>query len=299
MNRMIPPMLPVSEISIPLERGFLLIEPAMLVHVPDLKRFGMRACTPRVLAHREELMPRLLDVESLAADMRETATGYWLDEIQTERPPVVCAWIDSDADVDTLAEHVARYLVGPGTTGQPVFWRYYDPRVLSLTLAIFDTAQRQALLGPIKNWQFAWAGHRWSVPGPGVSPDALDGYVPAWPRPEQWPRVDRSDIAARVLNRLPSVTGDEATHLPAELDRIFCDVVQRGVTMGADDLADYAWHCLQYGAAFEQHPALNEAWPALIGREITWPDVKARLTPGDFQHFGQASRLQTAERIKT
>ena len=78
-----------------------------------------------------------------------------------------------------------------GANGQPVFWRYYDPRVLSLTLAIFDTVQRQALLGPIKTWQFAWAGHRWQVPGPGVSSDTLDGYVPAWPRPEQWPGLVR------------------------------------------------------------------------------------------------------------
>ena len=292
-------MLPVPEVSTPLERGFLLIEPATLVHVPDLKRFGMRACTPRVLAHREELMPRLLDIKSLAADMRETVTGYWLDEIETERPPVVCAWIDSDADVDTLAEHIARYLVGPGTNGQSVFWRYYDPRVLSLTLAIFDAAQRHALLGPIKNWQFAWAGHRWSVPGPGVSSDALEGYVPAWPRPEQWPRVDRSDVAVRVLNRLAAMPIEEVERLPGKFDRTFCDVVQRGVTMGVDDLADYTWHCLRYGAAFEQHPAIVSAWTALSRRDTTWPDVKARLTPGDFQHFEQASRSQTAERIKT
>jgi hypothetical protein len=293
MNRTISPMLPVPEVSIPLERGFLLIEPATLVHVPELKQFDMRACTPRVLAHREELMPRLLDIESLAPEMRKTATDCWLDETAAERPPVVCAWIDSDADVDTLAEHIARYLVGPGTTGRPVFWRYYDPRVLSLTLAIFDTAQRQALLGPIKNWQFAWAGHRWSVPGPGVSSDALDGYVPAWPRVEQWPRVDRSDIATRVLNRLPPVTGDEATHLPAELDRIFSDAVQRGLTH-AEDLADYAWHCRKYGPAFEQHPALVEAWPALAGGEVTWPDVVARITPDNFQSFEKSSRSPTA-----
>jgi hypothetical protein len=299
MNRMISPMLPVPEVSMPLEHGFLLIEPATLVHVPDLKRFDMRACTPRLLAHREELMPRLLDVESLAADMRETATGYWLDEIETERPPVVCAWIDSDSDADTLVEHIAHYLVGPGANGQPVFWRYYDPRVLTLTLAILDTAQRQALLGPIKTWQFAWGGHRWEVPGPGVSSDTPDGYVPAWPRPEQWPRVDRSDIAVRVLNRLPAMPAEDAERLPRRLDRIFCDVVQRGVTMGADDLADYTWHCLRYGAAFEQHPVIVDAWPALSRRETSWPDVKARLAAGDFQLFEQASRSQKAERIKT
>ncbi|MDR8751149.1 hypothetical protein FEP95_05342 [Burkholderia multivorans] len=178
-----------------LTHGFLLIEPATLAHATALAAFDMRPCTPRILAHREELMPRLIDVAALNEAARITVTEAWEAEIVGQRPPVVCAWLDSDLDGDSLARHIARYLVGPGVDGKPVFWRFYDPRVLALTLAIFDPSQRQALLGPIQAWQFIWAGHRWAVSGPGIPTDVLEGNVPAWPRPDQWARINRSDAA--------------------------------------------------------------------------------------------------------
>jgi len=282
-HRMLSPMEAVPDASSPLTHGFLLIEPATLVHTPFLQTLSLHSCTPRVLAHREELMPKLLDVASLEPDAQAQVTDIWLEETETDRPPVVCAWIDSPLTMDELASHVKLYLVGPSANGNPVFWRYYDPRVLSLTLAVFDHAQRQALVRPATVWQFAWAGHRWNAAGPGAPADETQGYVPAWPRPDQWPRIDRSDIAIRVIDSLPTMPADEAVRLPAELDRILSGAASRGGPTGADDLVDYARHCLQYGVAFEQHPKLIDAWPALARREMSWPEAKARLTPEDFK----------------
>jgi hypothetical protein len=285
------PVVPVT--PEPLTHGYLLIEPATLDHAPELEMLAMHPCTPRVLAHREELMPRLLDVSALDESARAVVTELWLSETDPERPPIACAWLESELDGAALAQHIARYLVGPGVDGNPVFWRYYDPRVLSLTLAVFDPVQRQALIGPIKTWQFAWAGHHWSMSGPGIVADPLDQHAPAWPRPEQWPRVERSDVAARVLNRLPAMAVEDAARLPVELDRIFCDVARHGLAQ-IDDLADYAWHCVKYGQAFEQHPTIVGAWPAFAGKQVTWPDIVARLTPEDIQQFEQISRSPKA-----
>ncbi|WP_260428159.1 DUF4123 domain-containing protein [Burkholderia sp. Bp9031] len=218
MNSTATPMLPVDESAAPLTRGFLLVEPTMLVHTPDLAALDMRPCTPRVLAHREELMPHLIDLAALDAQGQEIALARWQEEVTTERPPVVCAWLDTEASSDTAVEHIARHLVGPGEHGRTVFWRYYDPRVLSLTLAVLEPDQRRALLGPISTWQFAWAGHRWSVDAPGTKAEPEDQPT-GWPRPDQWSRLDRSEVAEQVRQRLPALTLDQAARLPAAIDQ--------------------------------------------------------------------------------
>ena len=202
--------------------GFLLVEPATLAHVPDLAALDMRACTPRVLAHREELMPRLIDLAALDLEGQRIAAERWQEEPEVERPPAICAWIDSAVDTDALAEHIARYLVGPGEGGQPVFWRYYDPRVLILTLALFDPTQLLALLGPVHEWCFAWGGHRWRCAGLGAEIVQPDDQPSGWPRPDQWPRINRSDIADQIRRRLPALSVDQAAQLPAALDQTLC-----------------------------------------------------------------------------
>lgn len=219
VNTLSPSIL--SELDCPelLATGFLLVEPATLKHAPDLASLDMRACTPRPLSHREELMPRLLDIGELDPEAQRIATERWKEEAKADRPPVACVWIDSPVDADTLVEHIARHLVGPGEGGKPVFWRYYDPRVLSLALAVLDPLQRAALFGPSKAWHFAWAGHRWFCPGPDEESWSSIDQPSAWPRPEQWPRINRSEIADRIVQRLPVLPAEQAAELPAALDR--------------------------------------------------------------------------------
>ena len=239
------PMLLVPDHQEPMTTGFLLVDPATLAHVPDLAALDMHACTPRVLAHREELMPRLIDLAALDPEGQRIATERWQEETEVERPPAICAWLDSDVGADALAEHIARYLVGPGEGGQPVFWRYYDPRVLSLTLAVFDPAQRLALLGPVREWHFAWAGHRWRSTGPGAEFVPPDDQPSGWPRSGQWPRINRSDTADRICRRLPALSADQAAQLPAALDRVLCPADEQDA-MTADALVEDAVQRLRH-----------------------------------------------------
>lgn len=226
------------ESSGPLMHGFLLVEPTTLVHAPELAALDMRPCVHRTLAHREELMPQLIDVAALDDKARAVATECWMAETRAERPPVVCAWLDSDAGVDAVSEHIAQYLVGPGAGGKPVFWRYYDPRVLALTLAVLDRAQREALLGPAKVWQFAWAGHRWSVTGAGAGLRDADRSL-GWPRAEQWTRINRSETADRVVRRLPVMSVEQTARLPVALDQLFSDVALSSDAEDVDVLVEF------------------------------------------------------------
>lgn len=285
-----------SEIPSELSHGFVLIEPATIDHEPFLQTLDMHPCTPRVLAHREELMPRLLDVSSLNSEAQAEISDVLIRETSANRPPVCCAWIASEVAIDDLAGHIARYLVGPGADARPAFWRFYDPRVLALTLAVFDPVQRATLLGPIADWQFAWAGHRWTVTGSGTPNDDSNGYMPAWPTPDQWLRISRSEAASRVVERLSAMAPEKAAQLPSELDRIFTAAAERGGMRDMDTLADYAWHCVRYGQAFEQHPIVLDAWPALLQGEMLWSDVQAQFTPNDFNALDTTSRSPLTQR---
>ena len=284
------------DVPSPLTHGFVLIEPATIDHEPFLQTLDMHPCTPRVLAHREELMPRLVEVSSLDPDAKVELSEVLVRETSADRPPVACAWLASEASVEDLAHHVARYLVGPGADGRPAFWRFYDPRVFALTLAVFESSQRSTLLGPVVDWQFAWAGHRWAAAGPGTPNDDSKGYMPAWPKPDQWLRISRSEAASRVVDRLPALVPENASRLPSDLDRIFAAAAERGWMPDTDALADYAWHCVRYGQAFEQHPVVLEAWPALSRAEIHWSAVLARFTPNDLNALETTSRSPLTQR---
>lgn len=235
----ISPLQVAPDASGPLTHGFLLVEPTTLAHAPELAALDMRPCTPRMLAHREELMPRLVDIAALDDEARTLATAYWVAETHIERPPVVCAWLDSEATADAICEHLARNLVGPGEDGNPAFWRYYDPRVLSLMLAVLDSTQQRALFGPIQAWQFAWAGYRWHVSRPGAGAANADQQS-GWPRPEQWPRINCSEAADRVLRRLPAMSAEQAAQFPIALDRVFSEATLSGHAMDVDVLVEYA-----------------------------------------------------------
>lgn len=243
-------MQPAADFTGPLTQGFLLIEPTTLLHVPKLAELDMRPCTPRVLAHREELMPQLIDLAALDDEACELAAECWTAETHVERPPVICAWFDSEADADAICEHVARYLVGPGADGKPVFWRYYDPRVLALTFAILDPTQRQALLGPIQAWQFPWAGHRWRVTSVGTEVADPDQRL-GWPRPEQWPRINCSEAADRVLRRFPSISAEQAARFPAVLDQMFSEAALSNDTKDVNALVELVAHRVRNDFAFD------------------------------------------------
>lgn len=249
MNTSSSPMQAVRDHWEPMTRGFLLVEPATLVHTPKLAALAMRACTPRVLAHREELMPRLIDLGALDPDEQLIATEHWQAEVSVERPPVVCGWIDSAVDADALVGHIAHYLIGPDVNGKPVFWRYYDPRVFVLALAVFSAEQQRALLGPIQAWRFPWASHVWSVAGPGVESNPTDQPL-GWPRSDQWSRINRSDAAEQVRLRLPPLPVQQAAQLPTVLDHLFHISAPYGGPVDIDKpLVDQVWQRLSSDVA--------------------------------------------------
>ena len=67
-----------------------------------------------------------------------------LPEDDSGRP----AAADSGPSFAQLHRHLRKFNVVYGPEGQPLFWRYYDPRVLPSVLGVLDERQRKGFVGP-------------------------------------------------------------------------------------------------------------------------------------------------------
>gem|GEM_PF-1559731 len=292
-------MLTIPLPSDPIRSGFLLIDASNLDDETFAEVLPMLHCTPATLIQSEQLMPRLIDVAALSAAQQDGLSDVLLRELNGERPPVVCAWLDCALDAKALARHLTRFLVGPGMDGAAVFWRYFDPRVFSLAVRVFSTEQTEALLGPITEWRFPWCKRWWSVSGPGREVDLLLGITPAWPSENQWRSLEHSALVARVLAKLQDqcepgepMTDAACLRLQRGIDAAMLDAKQRLHLSDNDDLMEYALHCMNYGEEFFRHPKLADAWPALAQGRINWGTLIALLDQNDYRLLNEYSELQ-------
>jgi len=279
-----------------IRNGYLLIDASNIDDETFAEPLPMLRCTPGTLTNADELTPRLIDVAALAPTLQDEVTALLLRETDSDTPPVVCAWLQSSLDADALARHIARFLVGPGPDGNTVFWRYYDPRVFSLAMALFAPAQKEALLGPITEWRFAWCQHWWSVAGPGREIYPLGGHKPAWPSAKQWLSLDHSQLIARVLLQIHELQGSftaaDAIRYQREADLALINAKQHLKLNEDHELVEYALQSVRYGDAFKRHPKLDIAWTELAQGNTNWSDLRAMLDHNDYQKLNQQSQLQ-------
>ncbi len=102
-----------------------------------------------VCLYRGELQP----------DMAEVAPYLvWLDP-DTDFPWWLFAkgwgkhWgimVQSRADIRTLRRHFRTFLIVYDSTGKPMYFRWYDPRVLSVYLPTCDAAELARVFGPVE-----------------------------------------------------------------------------------------------------------------------------------------------------
>jgi hypothetical protein len=207
---------------------------------------------------------------------------------------VICAWLGSDAAVETVVGHISRYLVGRNAHGAQVLWRYYDPRVFSFALHVLSSAQREALLGPVREWRFAWCERWWSVSGSGAVHDALEGIDAVWPTQEQWLRFEHADLVNRALIQLAASVLPEADclHYQKRLDASF-QYAKRHLRLSDDeDLMGYGMHCMRYGEAFLRHEKLAPHWNEIAQGNLSWSSFLALLDPAEFKEMASEAKYR-------
>ncbi len=99
--------------------------------------------------YRGELQPDMAEVAPyLVALDNNTDFPWWL---------AAKGWghhwgiiVQSRADMRTLRRHFRKFLIVYDTTGKPLYFRWYDPRVLSVYLPTCDAEELSTMFGPVE-----------------------------------------------------------------------------------------------------------------------------------------------------
>ncbi|WP_444848477.1 DUF4123 domain-containing protein [Duganella caerulea] len=245
-------------------------------------------CVPPELTNNQDLMPCLISVEVLSLAQLEQVIEIFRQQQAAQHPFTICAWLDCDLSIEELAVHIASFLSGLGPDGTSIFWRYFDPRVFSITMHLFTRQQRTALLGPIKNWWFTWCGNWWLVKGGADEADRLTSFQTGWPTVEQWPSILQSRVLHRVLAKYFLNSEPTALECLRYLKSSIEYLKDGALTLGLadeDDQFEFAYLCVRYGEAYRRHPKLIEGWILLQQGKISWTALRLQLGQADFDRL--------------
>ncbi|MEV4782148.1 DUF4123 domain-containing protein [Burkholderia sp. LMU1-1-1.1] len=273
-------MTPITDPTAEISSGYLLIDTLNLPRSLGCDPLPMRVCVAPDLTNIMSLLPGVVDIESLNAD--QLLTVREIMELQTagRHPWAICGVLTSDLNIEELAKHIASLLSVVDDEDRAVLWRFFDPRVFSLLLTIYSAEQKNALLGPIREWRFAWRGHWWLANGEGDSPDLLRSFDVAWPTKVQWPLLRLSKLLDQVLLRLESDAAIAACDCLDVQHRAVVFLKEAATEMNfsePNEMIDYAFMCVRHGPAFLSHPQFKHAKADLASGELNWWTFKNLL----------------------
>ena len=277
----------IEDPCLDLTTGFLLVD---VSNFPEISSESFKAvpCVASRLTNVEELMPRLVSVRDLSPPQLEQMIGIFRQQVAGEHAFALSAWLECDLEVEALAEHLARFLCGPGPDGVDVLWRFFDPRAFAITMSLFSQDQREALLGPIKSWRFTWCRSWWLVSQKVGEPSLLFDFQTGWPTEQQWPSIRRSRVLNKVMNLLGTdrrLTSEECLRYQ-QISIVYLDDCTRLLNLiNEDDQSEFVYLCVKYGAAYRRHPKLAAGWDALKEKKISWTDLRSQLDAADFNRL--------------
>ena len=288
---MIPTTDPTAEIS----SGYLLIDTLNLPRSLDCDPLPVRVCVPPDLTNIMSLLPVVVSIEALNADQLLTVREIMTLQTAGRHPWAICAVLVSDLDIEELSKHIASLLSVVDDEDRVVLWRFFDPRVLSLVLTIYSAEQRNALLGPIREWRFAWRGHWWLTNGQGTTPNVLRSFDDAWPTKAQWPLFRLSKLLDQVLLRTESDAPLDASDC-LDVQRKAIDFLKQAASemnfSEPNEIIDYAFMCVKHGPAFLSHPQFKHAKADLASGKLNWWSFRNSLDLRTLPHPRQGNFQQ-------
>lgn len=179
--------------------------------------------------------------------------------------PGICAWLFSNASMERLHSAMLARLNLRYPSGEAVYLRYFDPRVMphlarllppSSTAGTPGRSSFADLLGPVEKWcqldrdgQLIQHGHGQPVSVVQDVPLRIDE-----PTRQAMDRIEQVNLVVRILRVRQTAIGPG---IDAQIDRYLVDSASVGLAQ-ADDQIAYAWRAVEHGQAFTLHPALGE-----------------------------------------
>ena len=284
-------MTPIIDPSSKISSGYLLIDPLNLPPALYCEPLPTLPCTHADLTNIAELLPRLVDISALDDNQLQAIREILALQTAGHHPWAICAVLTCESSVAEISEHIGCFLRMVDGQSRPVFWRFFDPRVFSLLMAKFTVDQRMELLGPIREWQFAWLGNWWTASSnSGKSGGRPDVDVVA-PSEAQWQILRMSRLVDGVLLRIAQDSPlSHAECLRSQLAVI--DYLAEGSLelhlSETEDLIDFAYLSLKYGHAFRTCPKFKLAKPELAARFLGWFTFRNSLNATDFIAFDES-----------
>lgn len=265
-------MIPTTDPTADISSGYLLIDTLNLPRSLGCDPLPVCGCVPSDLTNIMSLLPGVVSIESLNADQLLTVREIMALQTAGRHPWAICAVLVSDLHIEELAKHIASLLSVVDDEDRAVLWRFFDPRVFSLVVSIYNAEQRSAVLGPICDWRFAWRGHWWSVSGEGDRLSSLR-FDLAWPTKAQWPLLRFSKLLEQVLLRVESdapLAASDCLDVQHRATAYLKDASSEMNFSEPDEMIDYAYMCVTYGSAFLSHPQFKHARADLASGKLNW-----------------------------
>ncbi len=207
-----------------------------------------------------------------------------------------CAWLFTDLSIDEAAGSVAARSVAFHPHSRRRRWlRYYDPMVADLFWQSCGRETRQHILSGMKSWAYIdrWQGLQVLVSSPSIEATSASVSPQAWARLECVGALNQAWIRMRAEGFM--VDPGRFWRCAESVQSAYLSGVRKQM-----DLDLFAWHALQRGPSFHEHPHIQE-----VLQQVRDGADYGDLTAGfDEQHWkqieleaGSALAPSTQERV--
>jgi hypothetical protein len=277
-------MMPIADPSAEITSGYLLVDTSNYPRSLDCEPLPICTCVPADLTNIVSLLPGVVDISVLDATQLKVVREILKMQKAGAHAWTICAVLTTDVGIEELSEHLGRLLSATDDDNRPVLWRFFDPRVFSLSIAIFDAEQRRALLGPIREWRFVWRRHWWMTAGHPGKWDRLFDTDIALPNKRQWQPLGLARLIDQVLlqvERESPLTPADCLRIQQSASVYLAEASAELNLSEPEELVDFAYMCVKYGYNFRFHPKLKQAKPDLVSGRLSWFSFRRSLDSAD------------------
>ncbi len=119
--------------------------------IPNLQQLFFEHKVDNICLYRGELEPDMAEVAPYLAHLppESSFVSLFLQKSWGKHGGIIAI---ANVDMRTLRMHFRKFLMVYDPDGKPLYFRYYDPRVLRIYLPTCNTEELQTVFGPVESY---------------------------------------------------------------------------------------------------------------------------------------------------